>query len=128
MSPAAAISGSAGGVVASTRIEGDFVIVTLERLIVKVNQCIASHRTNRISRILADGTIEYETICDKMGIVSVDKTWGDFQIRKEFASLLKPGVKFSSVLGKKPELGTDVIATWPKGSEQPSWLVGAGVK
>ncbi len=120
--------GSAGGVVASTKIDGDFVIVTLERLIVKRNECVESHRTNRISRILADGTIEYELVCDKMGIVSHDRTWADFKIRKAFAPLLEPGVKFSSVLGKD-DLGTDVIALWPnKAAETPSWLVGARVK
>jgi hypothetical protein len=121
--------GSAGGVVAATKIEGDHVIVTLERLIVKTNECIQSHRTNRIARILPDGTIEYERICDKMGIVSHDKTWGDFKIRKEFAPLLKPGVKFSAVLGRRDELASDVIALWPgKNAETPSWLVGARVK
>lgn len=121
--------GSVGGVVASTKIEGETVIVTLERLIVKANECVESHRTNRISRILPDGTIEYETICDKMGIVSHDKTWGDFKIRKVFAPLLKPGVKFSSVLGRNDNGVADVIALWPqKTAEKPSWIAGAGVK
>jgi hypothetical protein len=121
--------GSAGGVVASTKMDGDFVVVTLERLIVKTRECVESHRTNRISRILPDGAIEYETVCDKMGTVSRDKTWADFRIRKAYAPLLKPGVKFSSVLAKNQELGTDVIALWPnRNADSPSWLVGARVK
>ena len=118
--------GSAGGVIAAVKPDGDTVTVTLERFIVKQNECIESHRTNKLRRIQPDGTLEYELICDKMGIVSHDQTWGDFHIRGAFASLLKPGVKFSSVNGEK---SADVIVMWPsKTAEMPSWLLGASLK
>jgi hypothetical protein len=120
--------GSAGGVVASTKMDGNFVVVSLEKLIIKQNECIQSHRTGRLARILPDGTLEYETVCDKMGIVSHDKTWADFKIRKEFAPLLKKGVKFSSVNSPDGE-GADVVVTWPsKNTDVPNWLVGAEIK
>lgn len=120
--------GSAGGVVAKTKLEGNLVIVSLERLIVKQKECVESHATNKISRILPDGTIEYQRICDKMGVVTHDQTWGDFQIRKEYAPLLKKGVKFSAV-NSPDDGGADVIVMWPdKKTEMPTWLLGARLK
>ncbi len=119
-------SGSAGGVVAKTTIEGDLVIVELERYIVKREECIESHATKRISRILPDGEIEYEQVCDKMGVVEHDQTWDDFKIKKQYAPLLKKGVKFSAVIAKG---GSEIIALWPnKKTENPTWLLGAVIK
>ncbi|KAB2899792.1 MAG: hypothetical protein F9K40_09920 [Kofleriaceae bacterium] len=122
------VVGSAGGVIAKTKVEGDVATVTLERFIVKRKECVQSHQTNRISRILPDGTIEYERVCDKTGIVEYDQTWGDFQIKAVYAPLLKKGVKFSAV--QSPEGGpADLLVLWPnKKTEEPSWLVGAKVK
>lgn len=119
--------GSAGGVVATVK-PGDAVLdVDLEKTLVKRKECIKSHTTNRISRILADGKLEYEEICDQTGMVSHDTTWGTFRIKKEFAPLLKKGVVFSSVGGQ--DKGADIIAIWPsKTAELPSQVLGAAVK
>jgi hypothetical protein len=119
--------GSAGGVVATTKVVEEVLDVQLEKTLVKRKECIKSHSTNRISRILPDGKIDYEEICDQTGWVTHDTTWGDFKIKKEYAPLLKKGVTFSSVGGQ--DKGADVIAIWPsKTSELPSLVLGAAVK
>ncbi|MGN6104906.1 MAG: hypothetical protein ACTHU0_07375 [Kofleriaceae bacterium] len=120
--------GSAGGVIASTRPDGDFIRVTPERYLVKRMECIQSHRTNRISRILPTGEVQYEEVCDKSGMVARDHTWADFSIRKSYAPLLAKGVKFSAVNGEDGT-GADIVVVWPnKNAELPSWLLGAKVK
>jgi hypothetical protein len=118
--------GSAGGVVAKVKPGGDILTVELEKTLVKRQECIKSHTTNRISRILPDGKIDYERICDQTGMVTHDTTWGDFQIKKQFAPLLKKGVMFSSVHG---DGGAEVVAIWSsKTAELPSLVLGAKVK
>jgi hypothetical protein len=120
--------GSAGGVIAAVKPGDDAVTVELEKTLVKRMECIKSHPTNRISRILPDGKIEYERICDQTGMVTHDTTWGDFKIKKEFAPLLKKGVVFSSVHGQDDK-GADIVAIWPsKNAELPSLVLGAKVK
>jgi hypothetical protein len=102
-------------------------VVTLERFIVKRKECVESHRGKRISRINPDGTIDYELICDKMGIVEYDQTWADFKIKAVYAPLLKKGVKFSAVNAN--DGAADLLVTWPnKKTDVPSWLLGAKVK
>jgi hypothetical protein len=119
--------GSAGGVVATAKPAGDIINVDLEKSLIKRMECIKSHTTNRISRILADGKIEYESICDQSGMVTHDTTWGTFKIRKEYAPLLKKGVMFSSV--GTADKGMEVVATWSsKNAELPSMVLGAAVK
>jgi hypothetical protein len=119
--------GSAGGVVATAKVTEDVLTVELEKTLVKRMECIKSHRTNRISRILPNGDIEYEKICDQSGLVTHDTTWGAFKIRKDHAPLLKKGVMFSSVGGQ--DKGADVIAIWPnKNADVPSQVLGAVVK
>lgn len=119
--------GSAGGVVATSKVADDVLAVDLEKSLVKRKECIKSHRTNRISRILPDGKIEYEEICDETGMVTHDTTWGTFKIKKDYAPLLKKGVVFSSV--NSHDKGADVIAIWPsKNAELPSQVLGAAVK
>ncbi|MBE7450607.1 MAG: hypothetical protein HS111_17420 [Kofleriaceae bacterium] len=120
--------GSAGGVVAKTTAEGDAVRVTLERFLVKRTECVQSHATRKITRILPDGKLEYERVCDRMGEVTYDQTWADFQIAKAYAPLLKKGVKFSAI--HPPGGGpAEVIVIWPdKKTEVPTWLLGARVK
>jgi hypothetical protein len=120
--------GSAGGVIATAKVTGEVVTVELEKLLIKRMECIKSHTTKRISRILPDGKVEYEEICDQSGIVVHDATWGAFQIRKEYAPLLKKGVMFSSVRGQG-DGGADVVAIWPsKTAELPSMVLGAKLK
>jgi hypothetical protein len=119
--------GSAGGVIAKVQATGDVITVDLEKLLIKRVECIQSHTTKRISRITADGKVEYEEICDKTGVVTHDGTWGAFKIKKAFAPLLKKGVMFSSIGGQ--DTGADIIAIWPnKKAELPSLVLGAAVK
>ncbi|MCE9576056.1 MAG: hypothetical protein K8W52_23090 [Deltaproteobacteria bacterium] len=120
---------SSGGVVAKVTIEGDIATVQLERLLVKTEECTQRHSTNRLARIRADGTLEYEQICDKTEMVTHDEQWADFKINKAYAPLLKKGVKFSAVNSDDPKRGMDVVAIWPnKSAVTPSWLLGAAVK
>jgi hypothetical protein len=119
--------GSAGGVVATVKPADDVLNVDLEKTLIKRKECIKSHSTNRISRILSDGKIEYEEICDQTGMVTHDTTWGTFKIKKDYAPLLKKGIVFSSVGGQ--DKGADIIAIWPsKNAELPSQVLGAAVK
>lgn len=116
---------SAGGAVASVKVEGDVLSVQLEKMIVKQTECVQSHHTNRIERIRPGGSIEYEQICDKSAVVSHDEQWSAFKINKAYAPLLKKGVKFSSVGGAPAE----ILATWPtKSADSPSYVLGAAVK
>ena len=122
--------GSAGGVVASTKVDGDLVIVKLAPYMVKRDECTKSHKTNRISQVLINGDVVYETICESSKTVSENEQWADFKINKKYAALLKPGVKFSAVSPNgNDKLGMDVIAMWPnKAAETPTWLLGAVIK
>ncbi|HET9622898.1 MAG TPA: hypothetical protein VFP84_16105 [Kofleriaceae bacterium] len=117
---------SAGGVVKSTKPEGDALAVDLEKTSVVQEDCVASHHTHRISRIRPDGVLEYESICDKTALVKHDTTWANFKVNPADAKWLKPGTQFSSVMGGK--LG-DVIAIWPsKSAKTPSMVLGATLK
>jgi hypothetical protein len=120
---------SAGGIVESTKLDGDDVIVTLGKYMVKTEQCVKSHPTHRISEILANGQVRYEEICDKSETINEDQQWTPFRIRKVYAPLLKRGVKFSAVAANGSDLAQDVIAIWPNAkAETPTWLLGAAVK
>jgi hypothetical protein len=114
---------SAGGVVKSVKREGDKLTVTVENTATKVaNECIKSHRTNRVSSIRPDGSVVYEQHCDKSGTVVHDNTWAPFKVRAKFAPWLTPGVLFSAS-------DEDVIAVWPnKTAKNPSIVLGAKLR
>ena len=117
---------SAGGVVKSTKPEGEALTVNLEKTSVVQEDCVASHKTHRISRIRPDGAIEYESICDKTAMVKHDTTWSNFKVNPAHARWLKPGSQFSAVMARK--FG-DVIAIWPnKNAKTPSMVLGATLK
>lgn len=114
-----AIVMSAGGVVASTVPDGKLVTVKFETMVVKREECVESHQTTRISRLHPDGRVEFEQVCDKMGIVAHDEQWGDFQLDKKYLPLLKKGVRISVA-------GGDLFAVWPTAkADAPTWLLGA---
>jgi hypothetical protein len=116
------LTGSAGGVVKSVKVEGDLLLVALDKLLVKREECVQSHRTNRVSRINSDGSLSYELICDKLGVVTYDDTPADFRIDKKFQAVLKTGVQFSAV-------GTAIFALWPnRNAKLPTMVLGAPVK
>lgn len=117
---------SAGGVVKSTKPEGEALAVNLEKTSVVQEDCLASHKTHRINRIRPDGTLEYESICDKTAMVKHDTTWSNFKVNPAHGKWLKPGTQFSAVMAQK--FG-DVIAIWPsKNAKVPSMVLGATLK
>jgi hypothetical protein len=119
---------SAGGVVDKVTVKGGIATVTLQKTKVKTLDCVKSHSTNRVTRIRSDGSLEYQSICDKSAMVEHDTTWADFKINAAFAPILKKGVLFSSY-GNSDDKGGDVIATWAnKTATTPSTVLGAKVK
>lgn len=121
--------GSAGGAVKTVKETDGVLVVALEKLLVKRKECVQSHRTNRITRINRDGTLDYELVCDKMGVRTYDETWADFRIDPAYKSVLKPGVLFSAVQHEDSSKGADILALWPKkDAALPTMVLGAPVK
>lgn len=122
--------GSAGSTIKSVKVSGNVLEVELEKLIVKRMECISSHATNRITQITRNGSVVYESICDKSGIVAHDETWAPFKINKVWQPLLKKGVRFSAIYGGGGgDQGSDLIATWPsKTAPLPNTILGVPVK
>jgi hypothetical protein len=117
---------SAGGVVKSVKPDKDALAIDLEKTSVVQEDCVQSHRTHRLSRIRPDGTLEYESICDKTAMVKHDTTWTNFKVSTAHAKQLTRGVVFSAVQHGK--LG-DVIAIWPsKAAKTPSMVLGATLR
>ena len=101
-------------------------VVKLQKTTAKRVDCVKSHRTNRLSRIRNDGTLEYESICDKSAVVTYDTTWTDFEVNPAHVPMLKKGVVFSAIYKDKV---ADVVAIWPSSSAPlPSMVLGARVK
>jgi len=118
---------SAGGVVDSVKVDGNALVVKLEKMIVKTNDCVKSHTTRQIYRIYPDGRVQYQEVCDEWAMRTHDQQWADFRIKKAYEPLLKKGVKFSAVHSDGD--ADDVVVVWPsKTSNVPSWLVGAKLR
>lgn len=117
---------SAGGVVAKVTMGKDFATVALKKTTAKRLACVRSKPTNRVSRILPDGRLEYENTCLESKVVTYDTTWADFKINPAHAARLAPGVVFSAVYG---ETFFDVVATWTtSNATTPSEVLHAQVK
>lgn len=113
---------SSGGVVKSVKDEGDHIVVSLEKLLVKREECVESHATTKITRINSDGSLSYELICDRMGTVVYDDTPADFDLDTIYKPLLKKGVQFTAV-------GRAVLAIWAdKDAKLPNNVLGTAVK
>ena len=113
---------SFGGVVKSVKDAEDGILVALEELLVKREECVKSHYTKKVTRVNSDGSLSYELICDQMGIVTYDDTPSDSKIDKIYKPLLKKGVQYSAV-------GYAVLAVWKdKNAKLPSYVLGAEVK
>jgi hypothetical protein len=118
---------SVGGAIASTKVEGDIVTVTLEPMMVTYDDCVVSHTTNKISNIRNDGRVEYQSVCDRSAMVAHDEAWGPFAVKKMYAPLLKKGVVFSLVTADNGD--AEIVAIWPnKKAKVPNWIVGGKVK
>lgn len=121
---------SAGGSVDGTTVKGDVVSIKLGKTSMKQEQCLKSRFGKRVSRIRDDGSLEYELICDKWGVVTVDTTWGGegFKVAKEWLPILKKGVVFSAYSAQGSD-ADDVLAIWPnKNASQPSMILGFKLK
>lgn len=113
---------SEGGVIDKVTVDGDTAIVSQEKVYEKVEDCLESHYGKRILRVNPNGTVDYELICDKWGIVQYDETPRDSKLDKAWAPLLEKGMRFSAS-------GRDLIAIWPnKKSDTPTWILGVNVK
>ncbi|MEJ7599963.1 MAG: hypothetical protein WKG01_18800 [Kofleriaceae bacterium] len=114
--------GTQGGVVASLKEEGEYVTVSFEKKSGKEKACVQSHYTKRVLRVNSDGSLSYELLCDKWGMVEYDDTPADMRVSKLFKPLLRKGVQFS-------RFGDVVVAVWPsKSAKVPSHILGVQVK
>ena len=119
---------STGAVVQSVKLENDVLVVVSAPLPVKIDVCLSSRQTNRLSRIYYSGRVEYESICDKWGTKVINDAWDPFKIHKSHQKMLKKGVLFSMVRGDSDK-GGDILAVWPsKDAALPTHVLGAPVK
>lgn len=122
---------TAGGVVAQTVDDGKLVTVKFERMVVKREECVASHQTGKVYKLHPDGRVEYEQVCDKMGIVAHDEQWSDFQVKKKYLPQLKKGTRISVVYAPQEDrdAGAEVFVTWANGKASvPNWMLGASLR
>jgi hypothetical protein len=113
---------SSGGAIAKVARNGDMLSIDLEKLLVKQEECLASHSTGRVDRVREDGSVIYHRVCDRSGTVVHDETGKNIPVTATHASWLKRGVVFSLV-------DQDVIAVWPsKTAKVPSMVLGGAVK
>jgi hypothetical protein len=117
---------TAGGVVKGLKPKKNLVQVNLQKTLIKQEDCVKEHSTHRITRIRSDGTIQYQSICDKWAVVTHDHTWSNFTLAPPTTKWLKRGEMFSANYGRDDG---DVIAVWPnKRAKRPSLVLGAKVK
>jgi len=122
---------SSGGVIASTKADGNLITVKFARLLVKVDECVESHQTGRVYKIHPDGRVEYEQVCDRMGTVTHDDQWMDFSVAKKYQPQLKKGARISVLPPTQDarDAGSEVFVTWPSGkATTPNWMLGATLK
>jgi hypothetical protein len=117
---------SVGGAVERVTKSGDELVVKLQPLMVKRDDCVQEHRTNRVERIRDDGKVMYELQCDQTATVVHDEQWSPLKVSARYQALIKPGVVIS-VVGDQG--ANDLVAVWPSvKSPVPSWVFGGGVK
>ncbi len=92
------------GTVGSLRREGDRVHVTYRQEQVRVPTFNCT-RSNRISRINRDGTVEYEQLCVVVGHVMEDATSPPVAIPAELASAVQVGTFLRATRGTNEVLG-----------------------
>ncbi len=116
------------GVFATVEKVGDLdasgtALVKFAKKTEKQETCLKSRTTNRINRILDDGSIIYYFECLKWGVAIIDKTPEPVKIEKRYLTKVKPGMNVhmiweSGVLG----------AVFPKGKRDPVAVLGVVVK
>lgn len=98
-------------------------LVTFAKKTAKQERCLRTRRTNRINRILDDGTLIYYVDCLKWGVAIIDKTPEPVSIDKRYLMNVKPGMNIfmrwsGGVLG----------AVFSKGKKNPVAVFGVAVK
>lgn len=97
------------------------VTVTYNKKSEKQERCLNSRRTRRLQQILSDGTLVYESVCLKWGVVSIDKTPDPQPVHKRYLEGVKPGVQ--------AYIGSGVVmGVFPKGKKTPVAVAGVRVK
>jgi hypothetical protein len=117
---------SEGGAVERVTKSGDDLVVKLQPLMVKRDDCVKEHRTNRVERIRDDGKIMYELQCDQTAAVVHDEQWPPFKVSARYQAVIKPGTVIS-VVGDEGAM--ELVAVWSSvKAPVPSWVFGGGVK
>jgi len=117
---------SSGGVVQKVAKQGDVLTITGAPLIVKREECVASHQSSKIDHLRGDGAIQYQRDCDRSAVVAHNEQWLPFTLPARYEKLLKPGVLIS-IVGDGHE--NDLIAVWPSAkAKHPSWFLGGELK
>lgn len=117
---------SSGGVVQKVSKQGDVLTITGAPLIVKREECVASHQSSKIDHLRKDGVIQYQRDCDRSAVVAHNEQWLPFTLPARYEKLLKPGVLISIVGDGRDN---DLIAVWPSAkAKHPSWFVGGELR
>ncbi len=66
-------SGGGMGEIAKVTASGDTTKIEFARVKTKQQDCVRGHRTNRVTRITSDGSLEYEYICQAWKTVVIDE-------------------------------------------------------
>jgi hypothetical protein len=110
---------SGEGIVASVTPQGDSVLVTFVHTSEMQDHCMATRRTNRISRIDSSGNLVYETTCTKWVRERTDTTVKPVSIPKRYAGGIKPKLYVSII-------GGSVEGVWVK-TNSPTPVAAFGV-
>src|SRR5690606_5939272 len=97
----------------------------------KVERCLSSKMTRRISHITDNGTIIYWSECQKWGVATVDRTPAPAKVYGRYLQGLKSGmnaVYAYSNKGAGSDRAVAVVAAFPKGKKVPSVVFGVPVK
>ena len=115
-------SGGGQGKITSAKTAGGKVHVVFAAKMEKQEECTDERRSNRVTRIRSDGSLEYESTCYASKMVSIDRRSDPRDVDARFAAGLKGGVIVS--------ITEDVVnGVWAKeGASVPSVVFGAPVK
>jgi len=107
------------GTIDSVVAKGSNFEVSFKQDIFEYEDCIASKQTNRILRIESNGTVTYDTVCTKTGMVKYDRKPQNVELSGFVAKGLKPGMLFMLT-----EDGFPIVATAGVKSKKPVWVFG----
>ena len=97
------------------------VTITFAKKAQKQEQCTETRPAKRPSGIRADGSLIYDSDCVKWGIVEIDRTPDDQQVRARYLEGVKAGVSVYAGTGV-------VMGVFAKGKKTPIAVMGVPVK